>query len=267
MKSAIGESLVQARWLLVLLIVPLGVARGQEPNSSGEESSVARVNDTTRVEEALKTLPKEAQEPRPRVQDMFINVPGDWVSAGSVVVESQTLPYIAGVGVMTGRLDNGSIAQYFEKPGEVADLMAEADRLKITDRVTFAGIPVVGLRFWSVLDVYCQTSLVPSVGSTLATALAFTACQQGRRIDGDLAGEAVELTEVDDDDLLAEDVLEALLGQPARKRHLAPLVARPGVVPRAGLEALVPLRGGPAVAGTVAAADPLSLFPRALGGP
>ncbi|KAK1758558.1 hypothetical protein QBC47DRAFT_358396 [Echria macrotheca] len=30
-----------------------------------------------------------------------------------------------GVGAMTGRLDNGSIAQYFEKPGEVADLMAE----------------------------------------------------------------------------------------------------------------------------------------------
>ena len=29
------------------------------------------------------------------------------------------------VGAVTGRTDNGSIAQYFEKPGEVADLMAE----------------------------------------------------------------------------------------------------------------------------------------------
>ncbi|KAL6857962.1 DNA repair protein RAD16 [Amphichorda felina] len=29
------------------------------------------------------------------------------------------------IGAMTGRTDNGSIAQYFEKPGEVADLMAE----------------------------------------------------------------------------------------------------------------------------------------------
>ena len=53
------------------------------------------------------------------------------------------------------------------------DLRRRADRLKIADRVTFAGIPVVGLRFWSVLDVFCQPSLVPSVGRTLATALAF----------------------------------------------------------------------------------------------
>ena len=53
------------------------------------------------------------------------------------------------------------------------DLRRRADRLRIADRVTFAGIPVVGLRFWSVLDVFCQPSLVPSVPRTLATALAF----------------------------------------------------------------------------------------------
>jgi glycosyltransferase involved in cell wall biosynthesis len=53
------------------------------------------------------------------------------------------------------------------------DLRRRAHRLRIADRVTFAGIPVVGLRFWSVLDVYCQTAVVPSAGRTLATALAF----------------------------------------------------------------------------------------------
>jgi glycosyltransferase involved in cell wall biosynthesis len=53
------------------------------------------------------------------------------------------------------------------------DLRRRAHRLRIADRVTFAGIPVVGLRFWSVLDVYCQTALVPSAGRALATALAF----------------------------------------------------------------------------------------------
>ncbi len=53
------------------------------------------------------------------------------------------------------------------------DLRRRADRLKIADRVTFAGIPLVGLRFWDVLDLYCQPSLVPSVGRPLATALAF----------------------------------------------------------------------------------------------
>ena len=52
------------------------------------------------------------------------------------------------------------------------DLRRRADRLRIADRMTFTGHPVVGLRFWNVLDVFCQTSLVPSVGRTLAMALA-----------------------------------------------------------------------------------------------
>jgi glycosyltransferase involved in cell wall biosynthesis len=52
------------------------------------------------------------------------------------------------------------------------DLRRRADRLRIAERVTFAGIPVVGLRFWDVLDVFCQPSLVASVGRALATALA-----------------------------------------------------------------------------------------------
>lgn len=53
------------------------------------------------------------------------------------------------------------------------DLRRRAERLRIAERVTFAGTPVVGLRFWSVLDIFCQPSLVASVGRTLATALAF----------------------------------------------------------------------------------------------
>lgn len=64
------------------------------------------------------------------------------------------------------------------------DLRRRAHRLKIADRVTFAGIPVVGLRFWSVLDVYCQTTLAPSVGRPLATALAFGVPSIASDIDG-----------------------------------------------------------------------------------
>jgi len=64
------------------------------------------------------------------------------------------------------------------------DLRRRADRLKIADRVTFAGIPVVGLRFWSVLDVFCQPSLVPSVARTLATALAFGVPSVASDIEG-----------------------------------------------------------------------------------
>jgi len=52
------------------------------------------------------------------------------------------------------------------------DLRRRAERLRITDRVTFAGQPVDGLDFWSVLDLFCQTSVVPTVGRSLASAMA-----------------------------------------------------------------------------------------------
>lgn len=53
------------------------------------------------------------------------------------------------------------------------DLRRRAERLRIADRVTFAGQPVVGLQYWSVLDLFCQPATAPSIGRTLATALAF----------------------------------------------------------------------------------------------
>ncbi len=52
------------------------------------------------------------------------------------------------------------------------DLRRRAERLRITDRVTFAGQPVNGLDFWSVLDLFCQTSILPTVGRPLAMAMA-----------------------------------------------------------------------------------------------
>ncbi|MFO0910169.1 MAG: glycosyltransferase family 4 protein [Isosphaeraceae bacterium] len=72
-------------------------------------------------------------------------------------------------------LDSGLDAEFvIAGQGEdEVDLRRRAERLKIADRVTFAGIPVVGLRFWSVLDAFCQPSLVPSVGRTLATAMGY----------------------------------------------------------------------------------------------
>ncbi|MGE3818589.1 MAG: glycosyltransferase family 4 protein [Isosphaeraceae bacterium] len=64
------------------------------------------------------------------------------------------------------------------------DLRRKADRLKIADRVTFASIPVLGPRFWSVLDVYCQPSLTPTVGRPLATAQAFGVPSVASDIEG-----------------------------------------------------------------------------------
>jgi glycosyltransferase involved in cell wall biosynthesis len=52
------------------------------------------------------------------------------------------------------------------------DLRRRADRLGIADRVTFTEMPLAGLRFWNVLDVFCQTSIVPTVGPGLRLAMA-----------------------------------------------------------------------------------------------
>ncbi len=103
------------------------------------------------------------------------------------------------------------------------DLRRRADRLKIADRVTFAGIPVVGLRFWSVLDVFCQPSLVPSVARTLATALAFGVPSIASDIDGLRAlvshgGCGLRVTP-GDSRALSRSILE-LLADPARARCL-----------------------------------------------
>lgn len=103
------------------------------------------------------------------------------------------------------------------------DLRRRAERLRITDRVTFAGIPVVGLRFWSVLDVFCQTSLVPSVGRTLATALAFGVPSVASDIKGLRAlvthGENGLSVTPGDSSALARGILE-LLADPERARRL-----------------------------------------------
>ena len=100
------------------------------------------------------------------------------------------------------------------------DLRRRADRLRIADRVTFAGIPVLGLRFWSVLDVFCQPSLVPSVGRTLATALAFGVPSVTSDIEGLRALVAPELNNgvrvsPNDSGALAQAIL-SLLAEPER---------------------------------------------------
>lgn len=103
------------------------------------------------------------------------------------------------------------------------DLRRRAERLKIADRVTFAGIPVVGLRFWSVLDVFCQTSLVPAVGRTLATALAFGVPPIASDIPGLRALVTHELnglrTPPGDSSALACSILE-LLADPGRAHRM-----------------------------------------------
>jgi glycosyltransferase involved in cell wall biosynthesis len=56
--------------------------------------------------------------------------------------------------------------------GDDLDIRRLAQQLGISDRVTIADYPLVGSRFWTVLDAYCQPSLARSAGRLLAQAMA-----------------------------------------------------------------------------------------------
>ncbi len=55
---------------------------------------------------------------------------------------------------------------------DALELRRLAGSLRIADRVSVADFAIVGNRFWSALDVYCQPTLVPSTGRILIRALA-----------------------------------------------------------------------------------------------
>ena len=52
------------------------------------------------------------------------------------------------------------------------DLRRRAERLRLADRFTFVDDSTASLTFWDVMDVYCQTSVSPTAGRSLALALA-----------------------------------------------------------------------------------------------
>jgi len=71
-------------------------------------------------------------------------------------------------------LGTGRDAEFFiaTTESEHAYLRRRAQKLGIAERVTVSDHPIIGPRFWSVLDVYCQPSVGPSTGRTLLYALA-----------------------------------------------------------------------------------------------
>ena len=52
------------------------------------------------------------------------------------------------------------------------DLRRSSQQLRIGERVTVAEFPSVGAAYWTVLDIYCQPSIVSSAGVTLLQAMA-----------------------------------------------------------------------------------------------
>jgi glycosyltransferase involved in cell wall biosynthesis len=103
------------------------------------------------------------------------------------------------------------------------DLRRRAERLRIADRTTFAGRNVIGLRFWRALDIFCQSSLVPTVGRTLALAMAYGVPAVATDLEGLRAlvahGETGLRVPPGDSGALARAILE-LLANPARTRLL-----------------------------------------------
>jgi glycosyltransferase involved in cell wall biosynthesis len=91
--------------------------------------------------------------------------------AGPPVEEAGFVPFLEAARVVLGL---GHDAEFLvaSQGGDAIELRRYAQALGIQERVTVADFPVVGRRFWSVLNLYCQPSLIPSTGRTLALALA-----------------------------------------------------------------------------------------------
>jgi len=104
----VNKSVVRnvTRVLCILLpsMILVCAAQGQEPNPIEDDEFVASMDDTVHVPEVQQSAPIVRGDARPRFQDMVTNVPGDWVSFGKVVVDSRSLPYIGGIGALTGVL-------------------------------------------------------------------------------------------------------------------------------------------------------------------
>ncbi len=106
----------------------------------------------------------------------------EWTIPGStkVPVVGAVGPLIPGSGFATFLnaarrvVDLGYDAEFLlagQGEGET-DLRRRAERLRIADRFTFVDDKTSNLTFWEVLDVYCQTSVSPTAGRSLAIAQA-----------------------------------------------------------------------------------------------
>jgi glycosyltransferase involved in cell wall biosynthesis len=150
---------------------------------------------------------------------------------GVVPVIGTAGPLVPSAGIVTFLsaarrvLDAGIDAEFvIAGQGEAEfDLRRRAERLRIADRTTFAGRNVIGLRFWRAIDVFCQTSLCPTVGRTLALAMAYGVPAVATDLEGLRAlvehGVTGLRVPAGDSGALARTILE-LLADPARTRRL-----------------------------------------------
>ena len=102
------------------------------------------------------------------------------LDGGRVAVVGAAGPLVAASGFFTFLtaarrvLDTGADVEFvvIGQGEDEVDLRRRADRLRMTDRMTFAGRPIQGLSPWDAMDVYCQTSSTPTTGFPLIRAMA-----------------------------------------------------------------------------------------------
>jgi glycosyltransferase involved in cell wall biosynthesis len=165
-------------------------------------------------------VPEEPPDARPAAGAGPVRVVG---AAGPLVPGSGLPTFLAAARRI---IDAGVDAEFVvagQGPDE-ADLRRRAERLRVADRVTFTDDPTGTGAFLKVLDVFCQTSLVPTVGRPLGLALAAGV----PAVVSDVPGREVFLPDADettglrvppgDPEALAGAVL-ALLADPVRARQ------------------------------------------------
>jgi glycosyltransferase involved in cell wall biosynthesis len=71
-------------------------------------------------------------------------------------------------------LDSGRDAEFLiaSQGDDGIDLRRLAQFRKISERLSVVDYTMIGARFWTVLDIYCQPSQIPSMGRALALAMA-----------------------------------------------------------------------------------------------
>jgi glycosyltransferase involved in cell wall biosynthesis len=122
-------------------------------------------------------------------------------------------------------LDTGYEAEFViaTKETEHVYLRDCAKKLGVAERVTVLDHPIVGPRFWSLLDVYCQPAVGPSTGRTLLYALAHGVPSIGTDVSGLRSliapGETAVLIPPADPQALQKAILE-LLQAPDDARRL-----------------------------------------------
>ncbi len=107
--------------------------------------------------------------------------------------------------------------------GSHLDLRRSSQQLRIGERVTVAEFPSVGAAYWTVLDIFCQPSIVSSAGVTLLQAMAHAVPCIATAVDGlrDLlqADSSGLVIPPDDPDSL-EQAMIRLLDDPEESRRL-----------------------------------------------